>query len=265
MLAAVPGGRFGVPGGDGHQPVRQAGKVRRGAQQPGYLGRLLRGGGPREQVHAPQPGGGGLPQFRVPGSSAALGQLGAGAVGALRVQLGEGHLAGHFLQRGGIDRLGQHQPAERPQPRRQQPVLQRRPPVSRARREPWRALLGEQHVADPGQRLPARERRHEHGRPACAQRQPPRPGGQDEHVLPGVAACGQVRAGGDHPHRTARLLPHPGNGDRGRPAPRRDQLRGPLRRPVIRSPVAGTRLVPPRRRAGNLRQLPGGQPRQDLP
>jgi hypothetical protein len=49
------------------------------------------------------------------------------------------------------------------------------------------------------------------GCPAPAQQQPPRAGGQHEHVLSGVAACGQGRVGGDHSHRTTGLLAHPGN------------------------------------------------------
>ena len=122
---------------------------------------------------------------------------------------------------------------------------------------------GEQHVAHPGQLHPARDRCQQPGSLPAGQRQPTRARRQGEHVLAVVAGRGQARPGSDHPHRAARLFPHPADRDRRSPAPRRGQLRRPLRRPVTGARSAARRHG--LRGAGDLGQLPGGQRRQDLP
>ena len=224
------GRRGGAAGGQ--QRIRQARQVRRGAQQPGDLRRLLRRRGPGQQVHPPQPGGGGLPQLGVPGGGAALGELARGGCRSAAPP------AGPAPPGWSAPPACPHRPARPAAATRTAPATPTaaRPPATAAR--PARQRPPGASSASSASHTPASCVQHgtaasSRAASAVVQRQPARAGGQGEHVLPVVAAARQARPGGDHPHRPARPFPHPRTAPPGRPAPRRRQLRRPLRRPVI--------------------------------
>ena len=164
-----------------------------------------------------------------------------------------------------IDRLGQQQPPERPQPRRQQPVLQRRPPAPPARRQPRRVRSASSTSQTPASCT-------QHGTAASSRAASP-PGS-------GCPRAPAGRVSTSCPSSLPAARPGPAVITRtGPPARSRTQATATgadrhhadtssAARCAAPSPGAlssGRAVVTALRGPGYLGQLPGGQRRQDLP
>ena len=248
----------------GHQAVRQPAEVRGGAQQPRHLGCFPTARGTGQHVHPPQARRRRLPQLRMPVLQPPDGQLRLRVVEPLRRTLRCVHPERQLLQLGAAGRLSQHQPAERPRPRGQQPILQARP--DHPPRSGPQAFGGEQAVCHPGDPHPARQHPQRPGQAAGPGRLTTAARGNLQHHVPLTSRHGQAMPGRQHLHRAPRTVPDPREPDRpGAPVVRRAQRGGPLPRQhitmIITGPGRRLELGP----AGDLRNPPGIQPARQLP
>jgi hypothetical protein len=189
-------------------------------------------------------------------------QLRLRIVDPLRGALGGVHPERQFLELRAADRLGQHQPAERPWPCGQQPVLQVRPDGPGGLQIPG----GEQAVSHPGDPHPARQPRQHLRQPAAPHRLTAAAGRKLQHHMSVTRGGRQPSPGRQHLHRPAHTIPYPSEPDRlCTSVIGSAQRRSPLPRQQITVIIRAARplltLCPPR----NLRDPPRIQPGQQLP